>query len=351
MSMKAAVIGAGRISRQHITCLNKLPAVEVVGICDLSSVLAEAAADRYKIGGWYTDYRRMLDEVRPDVVHVTTPPRSHFAIAMDVIGAGAHVIIEKPVTVARQELTSLLDRATETNRNVVEDYNYLFNRQVREIQALIADGTFGEVTHVEVTIALPIFSKGSVFTDPNVPNDFTTMTGGAIADFLPHLASLANMFIGEHRAVRTIWQKRSSDHAFPSDEFRALVDGERATAHLSFSAHTQPDTFQLRVLGTKMTAVANLFDTRLTLDRLRGGPKPLVPMLNGLDEARRVRRGAYGGLWRKLSAGPGVYEGLWELLRQTYAALETGRPLPVTHRQIQAVNRLVDDMTSQGTQL
>ncbi len=100
-----------------------------------------------------------------------------------------------------------------------------------------------------------------------------------------------------------------------------------------------------------MQAVANLFETRLTIDRLRGGPKPLMPLRNALQESRDVRRAGFGSLRRKLSGGPGAYEGLWELLARTYRALETGAELPVPARQVVAVNRLVADLTAEGHRL
>ena len=96
--MKAALIGAGQIARQHLACLKTLPGVELAAICDLSPATAEAAAERYGIRAWFTDHRAMLEKARPDVVHVTTPPTSHFGLAMDSLDAGAHVIVEKPAT-------------------------------------------------------------------------------------------------------------------------------------------------------------------------------------------------------------------------------------------------------------
>jgi predicted dehydrogenase len=96
--MKAALIGAGQIARQHLACLKTLPGVELAAICDLSPATAEAAAERYGISAWFTDHRAMLEKARPDVVHVTTPPNSHFRLAMDSLDAGAHVIVEKPAT-------------------------------------------------------------------------------------------------------------------------------------------------------------------------------------------------------------------------------------------------------------
>jgi predicted dehydrogenase len=343
--IKAALIGTGQIARQHLSCLRALPEVAVVGVCDLSPAMAECAAERFGVPAWYTDYRRLLDEVRPDVVHVTTPPPSHFPLAMAALDAGAHVVVEKPATVTIAELDTLVGHASGRGRVLVEDYNYLFNDATRTILGLVASGAFGAVIHVEVLICLDILGEGSPFVDPNAPHPCLGMAGGAIADFLTHLASLAHVFVGRHRSAHTVWSKRGTRASpLPSDEFRALVDAERGTAVLGFSAHTQPDAFWLRVYGERMQAVANLFETRLTIDRLRGGPKPLRPLLNGLREARDVRHAALGSLRRKLSGGPGAYEGLWELLARTYRALGSGAEPPITPRQIVEVNRLVDDL-------
>jgi hypothetical protein len=57
--VKAALIGAGQIARQHLTCLKTLRGVELAAICDLSPATAEAAAERYGIGAWFTDHRTL----------------------------------------------------------------------------------------------------------------------------------------------------------------------------------------------------------------------------------------------------------------------------------------------------
>jgi predicted dehydrogenase len=206
------------------------------------------------------------------------------------------------------------------------------------------------VTHVEVFICLDIVGEGSAFADPNAPHPCLSMAGGAIADFLTHLACLAHKFVGPHRKVSTSWSKRSSG-PLPSDEMRALVAADRGTAMLGFSAHTQPDAFWLRVYGTRMQATADLFETRLSIRRVRGGPKPLRPMFNSLDEARAVRGSAFGTLRRKLDGGPGAYEGLWALLGDTYRALGSGVEPSITPRQVIEVNRLVAALTAEEFQL
>jgi predicted dehydrogenase len=337
--LKSAIIGAGQIARQHMGCLRTLPGVEIAAVCDLSPATAEMAAERFGARAFYTDHRRMLEEVRPDVVHVTTPPASHFRLALDALKAGANVIVEKPATPTLLELEQLAEVARERGRALVEDHNYVFNRAPQEILKKITSGDFGEVVHVEVRICLDLFGPGG-FADPNAPHPILKEPGGAIADFLPHLASLTHAFVGEHRDARALWAKRRAS-LLPFDEFEAVVDGARGTASLGFSANSQPDAFWLRVYGSRMQATANLFETRLTFDGPRPGPRPLRPFWSGLEEGKRIRRAAVATLLRKFK-GPGTYEGLWELVGRTYEALGRNQATPVTTDDVVAVNRLVE---------
>jgi predicted dehydrogenase len=338
--VRVALIGAGQIARQHLTALQGLPGVEVVALCDLSPSVAEAAAERQGVHRWFTDHRALLQEMRPDVVHITTPPNSHLRLAQDSLEAGAHVFLEKPATPTLAELEALAGRARELGRVLIEDYNYLFNQAPQTIARRIAAGDFGAVVHVEVTLCLDILGPTG-FADPNVQHPALALRGGAIADFLPHLASMAHFFVGAHRSVRTLWTRRTST-LLPYDEFRGLVEAERGTATLAFSAGAQPDAFWIRVYGEKMQASANLFETRLTFDGLRPGPKPLRPFFNGLEEGKAIRRAAIGTLARKFKGGPGSYEGLFELLARFYRALASGTELPISAEQVLEVNRLVE---------
>lgn len=337
--MKAAVIGAGQIARQHLACLKTLAGVELAAVCDLSPATAQAAAERYGVVAWFTDHRTMLETVRPDVVHVTTPPTSHFRLALDALDAQAHVIVEKPATTTQQELEALVQRARAVNRQLVEDYNYIFNRAPQEILRRIETGEFGSVVHVEVLICLDILAPGG-FADPNAPHPALSLAGGALGDFLPHLASLAHAFVGPQRTAKALWSKRKPS-LLPFDEFRAVVEAERGTAALAFSSSAQPDAFWLRVHGERMQATANLFETRLTFDGPRNVPKPLRPFFSGLDEARAVRRAAWGTLLRKFK-GPGAYEGLWELIGRTYRALAAGETPPIATAQVVEVNAMIE---------
>lgn len=338
--MRVALIGAGQIAREHLSCLRTLPEVSVAGVCDLSPSVAESIAERYGVPAWFTDHRALLRDVRPDVVHVTTPPTSHFRLAMDALESGAHVLVEKPATATLAEVEQLVRYAGERRLALIEDYNYVFSRATREIAGWVDSGRLGAVVHVEVMMSLNLFGPGG-FADPNAQHSALALAGGAIADFLPHLASLAHRFIGAHRRAHAIWTKRRPS-ILPYDELHAVIEGARGTATLGFSSTAQPDAFWLRVFGERAQASTNLWETRLTLERLRDGPKPLQPLLNGLEEGRAVRRAAVGTLMRKFKPGPGPYDGLWHLVAETYGALARATALPVPSEHVLEVNRMIE---------
>jgi predicted dehydrogenase len=343
--MRAAVIGAGQIAKQHLGALAKCNGVEVVGICDLSPVMAESAAERFSLGKWYTDYRRLLDEARPDSVHVVTPPATHFDIASDCLQAGAHVLVEKPITEELGQLDELVGIAALKGKWLVEDHNYLFNRQIQTMLAMLARGEFGEVRHVDIDFCVATAGGGGRQAKPaaSQANGAVASPVGFVDDFLTHLCYLSRAFIGEHERVSTS-RRVSQMGGRTIDNLQALVEGSSATARLGFSSDSQPDSFRVRVQGTRMSVEANLFETGLVRTELVRGPKPLVPIRNMLGRGRAEWGNAVLSLGRKLSGGPGPYEGLWELVRRFYESLPRGGEPPVSAEQIRSANRLYHDV-------
>ena len=70
--LKAAVIGAGYIAREHLGALRSLPGVRTAGLCDLSATMAEATAEEFDVEAWFTDHRRMLEQLRAAVLDAIT---------------------------------------------------------------------------------------------------------------------------------------------------------------------------------------------------------------------------------------------------------------------------------------
>lgn len=343
---RAAVVGTGFIAREHLGCLRQLANVEVVGICDLSAAVAEATADR--IGGtrWFTDHRRMLSSLQPQVVHVLTPAASHYRIASDALDAGAHVLVEKPITASYEEWTGLRDRARAAGRWLVESHNYRFDPSVQQLTRLVETGDFGKVSHVDVRFFQAIGGSAHPFADPNAPHPTLSLPGGPITDFLPHMASLVYQFLGEHRTASPLWRQRDASGILPYDELLAVVDAAGGTATMAFNANSRPEGFWLDVYGTQFQARINLYDGRLTIARAKRGPSQFTPLANALQEAGSAAQAAVASLWQMTSGAPGSYKGLWVLIERLYAALSEGGAPPVTLGEIDAVKRLVTDCTA-----
>lgn len=338
--MKAALVGTGRVATQHLSCVSSLPGVTLGGVCDLSPAAAAATAERFGAPA-FTDVGAMLAQVSPDVVHITTPAPTHFDLARRALEAGAHVLVEKPVAGSTDEVATLLELARANGRILVEDLNYVWDPAVVEVRDLVADGTLGAVRHVEVSIALDLFAAGSRYRDRDSPHPALDHPAGVVSEFVTHLASLAHVFIGPHTGVDTVWRRTGPDGEI--GELRALVQAQRATAALSFSATSQPDDFTVRVTGTHMRASARLFDRRLTLTRPppRARPRPIGSLANDLGESVAAARAGLAALYEKLAGGPGSYAGLWALVERTYESIARATPPPVSHRDIAEVNALV----------
>jgi predicted dehydrogenase len=95
------VIGL-RFGRAHIPAF-QANGCRVVAVCQRDQAGAKAVADRYGVPRVFESWERMIDEARPEIVVIATPPVLHHAIALRAFEAGAHVLCEKPLAMSRAE--------------------------------------------------------------------------------------------------------------------------------------------------------------------------------------------------------------------------------------------------------
>jgi predicted dehydrogenase len=79
--LKVAIVGCGKIADSHASQIQRIPGCEMVGACDREELMAKQICERFSIPASFTDLDDLISKARPDVVHITTPPQSHFAIA------------------------------------------------------------------------------------------------------------------------------------------------------------------------------------------------------------------------------------------------------------------------------
>src|SRR5262249_28967551 len=149
-------------------------------VCDLSPARAEATAERFGISKWGTDYEQLLAEVKPDLVHITTPPAAHFPIAKTCLEAGFNVLCEKPNTIEYEQFTALKELAVKSGRVFMENQNFRFHSSVQRISEYVSSGQLGDVIDVQIVVALNIYRKDSPYIDRNVPHFGATLRGGVV---------------------------------------------------------------------------------------------------------------------------------------------------------------------------
>ncbi|MBQ7769625.1 MAG: Gfo/Idh/MocA family oxidoreductase [Clostridia bacterium] len=101
--MKVAVIGLGVIGHVHLEVLAEMQQ-NVVAVCDVD----ESKFAEFPNAKPYTDYKKMIDEMRPDVVHVCTPHYLHAEMVIYALDNGVNVLCEKPLCISRDEIDEIL---------------------------------------------------------------------------------------------------------------------------------------------------------------------------------------------------------------------------------------------------
>lgn len=361
--LTSAVVGTGAISQEHLSFLagrteagDVSSKADLRAVCDLSPAAARYAATTFGASASYTDLAEMLEVEKPDVVHVLTPPDTHVALATMCLEAGANVICEKPITVNRPDLETLLATAERCGRQIMESHNYRFNSAIREISAAIGAGELGAVREVVIRIALPITDPEGRFGDRNLPNSIHGLPAGVIHDFTTHFSYLLiHLAPGVvYDRVAAAWSRHGDNELFSVDDLDALLVGEgpdgAVHARLRFDARSSPDTFTVTVRGSNGLAETDLFQPYLRLVRPRPGGSKLSPIVNHLVNGTSLVKSGVRNLGHKLLQ-QGPYEGLHSMLDLTYSALVTGAEMPVSPEDMLAASALVDSLLDEKAAL
>ncbi len=125
---RVAHVGCGVISDNHIDALVKNESVELVALCDIIAERAERKREHYGIEcGIYTDYVTMLDEVKPDAVHIATPHHLHCDMVCEALARDINVFLEKPMCINREQIDRLISAERNSKGRVCVCFQNRFN--------------------------------------------------------------------------------------------------------------------------------------------------------------------------------------------------------------------------------
>lgn len=154
--MDYALIGCGRIANNHMKAAvnNKL---NIVAVCDVKPEAMEALLEKHGLEKdasirRYTDYKKMLEENRLQLISIATESGIHAQIALDCIDAGVNLIIEKPMAMSMADAEEIIRRSDEKGVKVSACHQNRFNVAVQETRRALEAGRFGRLSHGSIHV-------------------------------------------------------------------------------------------------------------------------------------------------------------------------------------------------------
>jgi len=197
-TLRVGLIGTGWYGKSDLFRLMQVAPVEVVALCDVDKNMLSAAAtmvvQRQKADKkplLYNDYRKLLAESKPDIVLIGTPDHWHALQTIDAIKSGAHVYVQKPISVDVMDGEAMVAAARKYNRVVQVGTQRKSTPHLIDAKKNIVDaGLLGKVSHVEMCCYYHMRNNGNPPVQ-QVPDyfDYDMWTGPAPLrpyDGLPH---------------------------------------------------------------------------------------------------------------------------------------------------------------------
>ncbi len=346
--LKVAIVGCGKIADDHARQLRRVRRGTLVACCDGEPLMARQMCDRFG-GSDYSDLDRLLTEARPDVVHITTPPASHYTVAMRCLEAGCHVFVEKPFTIDAGQARRVLSAATARGLFVSVDHNLQFTQPALRLRAMARDGYLGgPATHLESYFCYDLGDRRYAQAFLNDSRHWVRqLPGGLLQNIISHgIARIAEYLPSErprvHAHAFTSPLLRSLGESTLRDELRVLIHDESTTAYFTFSSQMRPQVSHFRVFGP--TNGAFLDDNHHLLVRLPGGKYKsyLDHMIPPLGMAGQFLASAAMNVRSLMNRTLHMQEGMKTLIERFYDAILDDQPVPIPYREILLTADIMD---------
>jgi predicted dehydrogenase len=352
--LKIAIVGCGKVADQHVHAIRRIADCEIVALCDQELLMAKQLGERFGISMCFSELSEMLKAASPDVVHLTTPPQSHYPLAKQCLEFGSHVYLEKPFTITAAEAGSLVEFAENCGLKVTVGHNYLFTLEMLEMRRLVKNGFLGgKPVHLEShwSYDLGDLRYASAFLS-NRAHWVRQLPGQLFQNIISHGIAKLTEFLDDElvEIVATADQSeqlRSLGTGEILDELRVLIrDKMGTTAFFCFSTQVK-GLNQLRICGPVNSMVADIITGSLIRSTNRLQKSYLTyfipPLKNAAEDFRNANRNVVNFLRRRL------YQdfGMKELIERFYNSIRLNAPIPIPYREILLTARIMDEIFAQ----
>ncbi len=353
--LKVAIIGCGKIADAHASQIQRIAGCRIVAACDREPMMAAQFCERFSVAAQYSDPGVMLRESTPDVVHVTTPPASHFSLAEQCLQAGCHVYVEKPFTLYSHEAARLIELATERGLKITVGHDDQFSHVARRMRDIVRSGYLGEApVHMESYYCYELSNtgySGALLGDKN--HWVRKLPGKLVHNIISHgIARISEHFTSEMPRVMTYGfispLLRNLGETEIIDELRVILSEESGTtAYFTFSSQMRPALHAFTIYGKKNGLM--LDQDQEVLIRLRGKrhksyAEKFIPPLNAARQSLANLR-TNVGLFLKRDFQ--MKSGMHYLISSFYHSIEANEPVPIPYAEILRTSRIMDTIFEQ----
>jgi predicted dehydrogenase len=355
--IKVGIIGCGKVADQHAHQILSIPGAVIAGVCDSEPLMARQMGERFRVGECFTSAQEMLGAVKLDVVHVTTPPQSHFELGMVCLEAGCNVYIEKPFTLRTAEAEDLVAFANQKGLKLTAGHNAQFTHAMVRMRKLVENGYLGgRPVHME---SLYCYNFGDESYAKALLGDsdhwVRKLPGSLLQNIISHGISKIAEFLKSDKPVVIA-------HGFTSpflktigqgdivDEVRVIIQDEDATtAYFTFSSQVNPTPHQFRLYGPKNSLIVDDDHQILIKVENRDYKSYLRYFVPPFQYAKQYISNFNVNLrkfMRKDFHLP-FDAGMRTLIGSFYDSILNNVPLPLSYREILLTSRIMEDIFEQ----
>ena len=330
---KVAILGAGGIAPEHVAVLRRLPNAHVVAVCDLSPERGKLLAETFGIPEVYGSLAEMLDKVHPDVVHVLLPPAEHARLAAQCLNGGAHVLIEKPISISTAECIELGRVAEASGRAVGVNHNMVYQPVVQRLIHEVQSRRFGGITHVNIGWGMP---TGPIRASAD-SRFFLQAPQNMLLEWGVHPLSVLRRLLGNLKRVNSlVTGQRHTAAGLPYySSWQSSLQCERGTAQFVLAAGNGFSGVWMDVLGEDALAHVNITHDTMVLREYTAYRPAIAGFRDAWADSRRLfataRRNArdyvLSGLGRPMPGAPGQ-RAMHDSISAFYTALASGAAPP-----------------------
>ena len=353
--INVGIIGCGKIADSHVAQIQRIPECQIVGACDKELLMAKQLCERFNVGSYFDDVNTFIDIARPDVVHITTPPQSHFELGMMCLEAGRHIYVEKPFTRNTEEAKKLIGMAEEKNLKVTVGHDDQFTHATRRMRELIRNGYLGgPPVHMESYYCYELSSEGyakALLGDKK--HWIRKLPGKLLHNIISHgIARISEFLTTESPEVIA--------HGFTSpflkglheteiiDELRVIVSEKSGvTAYFTFSSQMRPALHHFRVYGPKNGLIVDHDQQSLIKVSGKNYISYVEKFVPPWIFAKQYIGNSFYNMKMFLKNDFHMKSGMKYLIESFYKSIAQDTPLPITHKEILLTSRIMDAIFAQ----